>query len=164
MRLGCVIPWKITPLYKAISNGHIDAVMMLVGHGAILHDRLLYPAATNIHMLKLLIDGYGINRDRCMVYISNMAISTHNADILRYIRPCYWDLKLNLDTIKLILDMGIDINEGFGLNGDTLLHMCIRAGERSLARYMVKNMGADASICNDIGERPTLRLIRMSKK
>lgn len=153
-----------TPLHKAISNGHIDAVMMLVEHGAILNDDLLFYAATDIHMLRLLIDGYGLNHEFPRTYISDAALSIRNADILRLIRPCHMDLFMDLGTIKHILDMGIDINERFGLNGDTLLHMCIRAGERSLARYMVKNMGADASICNDIGERPTLRLIRMSKK
>lgn len=115
-------------------------------------------------MLRLLIDGYGLNHEFPRTYISDAALSIRNADILRLIRPCHMDLFMDLGTIKHILDMGIDINERFGLNGDTLLHMCIRAGERSLARYMVKNMGADASICNDIGERPTLRLIRMSKK
>ena len=160
MRLSSKI-LNISPLSKAVSNGHIDAVILLVDNGAILSDNLLPLAANDIRMLKLLIDDYGLNKNVYGAFIVDATLSLRNIDMLRYIRPSYDDLYISHETIDLILDMGIDINERFGHNGDTLLHMCIRAGMISLARYLVKNKEADASICNDIGEKPTLALRRM---
>jgi ankyrin repeat protein len=151
----------ISPLSKAVSNGHVNAVILLVDNGAILSDNLLPFAANDIRMLKLLIDDYGLNKNKYSVFIVDAALALRNLTVLRYIRPSYDDLYISHETIDLILNMGIDINERFGHDGDTLLHMCIRAGMISLARYLIKNKEADASICNDIGEKPTLSLRRM---
>ena len=151
------------PITYAIYNNHTDAVDLLISRGAYLYGGLILMTNTS-YMRNRLIIHYGIDVTPYREDVVEIAVRYDEPDLLRYIKPTLGEMLLMMHTcnhIDRLLGIGIGINERFGHNGDTLLHMCIRSRDTRLIRYLVKKKGADVTICNDIGEIPNKKLTKM---
>lgn len=57
------------------------------------------------------------------------------------------------DAARLLIELGLDVNQRIGRIGDTLLHKCARQGDGGFA-YILLEAGADANAQNKQGKTP----------
>lgn len=146
-----------TPLMTAASAGNIDVVKSLLAHGANINAKeprrgqtaLMWAIADgHPEVARLLIDNGADVRAKSYKFggFRSMVFATYGGDIPVTSSGGYTPLLFavkagDLDTTRLLLEKGADVNEGTPEEGSALL-MAVAAGHEKLALFLLEK-GAD---------------------
>jgi ankyrin repeat protein len=168
---------EVSLLCHAVCGGSIDAVKLLLEHGAEVRrysGKLLTPAVVmnRVDLVKLLIEhGADVHRvgllgrlDDAERPIADLLIA-HGKKVPAWMLPraCRPDVSTNeLHRVNVLLDYGAGVDDR-GRYGLTALHYAVRGGKLPLIKLLVER-GAHVDALDDDGLTPLLQLAKTRSK
>ncbi|XP_044738962.1 uncharacterized protein LOC123300452 [Chrysoperla carnea] len=163
-----------TPLHWAVAHCHLEVIQLLLDKGASKENALCWAAACgNLNIVKLLIEsGCDVNEeDGDKEYTRTpliWAATCGHANILEYLLVeagvaitnydiLHWCVFNGLlDTIQILIEHGIEVNEPDVLFGRTALHWAAIVGNINVIKYLLSVDGIDVNVYDhgQLGDLP----------